>query len=83
MNRDDIRKVLFEELGRLAPEADLASLAPNAPIRDELDLDSYDFGRLVTAVDERLGIEIPEGDYAWVETLDGWYRYLEEKLAKV
>jgi len=83
VNRDDLRKVLFEELRRLAPEADLASLAPKALIRDELDLDSYDFGRLITAVDQRLGIEIPEGDYARVETLDGWYRYLEEKRAKV
>ena len=77
MNREDVRKVLFEELGRLAPEADLASLSPTARLRDELDLDSYDFGRLIAAVDQRLGVNIPEADYARVETLDGWYRYLK------
>ncbi len=77
MTRDELRTVILEELGRLAPEADLASLPPAARIREELDLDSFDFARFVTALDERLGVAIPEEDYARLETLDRCLDYLE------
>ena len=43
MNRDAVREVVFEELARLAPEADLQALPPGARLREELDIDSFDF----------------------------------------
>ena len=80
MTRDELRRMVLEELARLAPEADLASLPPQARLREELDIDSFDFVRLVTALDERLGIEVPEVDYRKLETLDGCLDYLAGAL---
>ena len=76
MTRDELRDVVLEELGRLAPEADLAASSPATRLREDLDLDSFDFVRFVTALDERLGIEVPEADYARLQTLDGCLSYL-------
>jgi acyl carrier protein len=81
VTREDLRRVVQQELGRLAPEADLASVPPKARLREELDLDSFDFARFVTAIDERLGVQIKEADYARLETLDGCLDYLEARLA--
>jgi acyl carrier protein len=73
---DDIRKVVQEELGNIAPEADLASLDPAADLRDALDVDSMDFLNFITAIHHRLGIDIPEIDYPKLGTLSGAVAYL-------
>jgi acyl carrier protein len=76
MSDTDIRKVVQEELGNIAPEADLANLDPGADLREALDIDSMDFLNFITAIHHRLGIDIPEIDYPKLGTLDGAVAYL-------
>ena len=80
MTRDDVAAMLIDELGRIAPETDASRLDPNAELRDELDIDSMDFLNLVTALAERLMIEIPETDYPKLATLGHATDYLVQKL---
>ena len=82
MTRDAIRSALIEELRQLAPELDPDVLAPATRLREELDLDSFDFLRLVVALDHRLGVQIPETDYAQLETLGGCVDYLSARLGE-
>jgi acyl carrier protein len=79
MKPDDIKQLLFEELGNLAPEADPGTVPPDADLREALDLDSMDFLNLVIALHKRLGIDIPEGDYAELRTIDDAVAYLATK----
>ena len=80
LTRDALRAVLVEELQRLAPELDPASLTPATRLREELDLDSFDFTRLVTALHARLGVDVPEADYRQLETLGGCLDYFAPRL---
>jgi acyl carrier protein len=80
MNEADIRTVLQEELGNIAPEMDLQALDPAADLREALDIDSMDFLNFVIAVHGRLGVDIPELDYPKLVTLDGAVGYLAAKL---
>ena len=59
----DSHTAVIASLAVIAPETDFDSLAPDADLRDELDLDSMDFLNFVTGVYERTGIEVPERDY--------------------
>jgi acyl carrier protein len=77
---DEIRRQLAAMLGTIAPEVDLATVRPDLDLREELDIDSMDFLRLVIQVHERLGVEIPEADYARVRSLDGLVGYLAARL---
>jgi acyl carrier protein len=79
--RDEIRRQLEAILGTIAPEVDLGTVRPDVDLREELDIDSMDFLRLVIQVHERLGVEIPEADYARVRSLDGLVSYLAARLA--
>jgi acyl carrier protein len=63
-------------LGRLAPEADLGSLAPDDDLQETLDLDSMDFLSFVIGVKEATGVEVPERDYPQVATLAGCIDYV-------
>ena len=80
MNEADIRTVLQEELGNIAPEMDLQKLDPAADLREALDIDSMDFLNFIIAVHHRLGVDIPELDYPELVTLDGAATYLMSKL---
>jgi acyl carrier protein len=76
----DIRAVVQEELGNIAPEMDVGSIDPAADLREALDIDSMDFLNFVTAMHRRLGVDVPETDYPKLATLNGAVAYLETRL---
>jgi acyl carrier protein len=81
MSDTDIRKVVQEELGNIAPEIDFASVDPTADLREAIDIDSMDFLNFVTAIHRRLGLDIPEVDYPKLATLQSAIAYIQSKLA--
>jgi acyl carrier protein len=76
MRPDEIKAVLLQEIGNIAPEADLSALDPAADFREELDIDSIGFLNLVIALAERLKVPIPEKDYGRLRTLESMIGYL-------
>lgn len=76
MTREQIQAVLLEEIGNIAPEADLTALDPEADLRETLDIDSIGFLNLLIALGARLGIQVPEKDYAKLATLRLAVEYL-------
>jgi acyl carrier protein len=76
MNSSEAKRLVFDVLSGIAPEADLDALPGNARMRDELDLDSMDFLNFIAALHEQTGIDIPEADYPKLFTLDGAAAYL-------
>jgi acyl carrier protein len=81
MSDTDIRKVVQEELGNIAPEIDFANVDPTTDLREAIDIDSMDFLNFVTAIHRRLGLDIPEVDYPKLTTLQSAIAYIQSKLA--
>ena len=75
MNATDAHALLARLLGRIAPEADLDGVDPDAPFQEALDLDSMDFLNLVSAVEEDTGRSVPERDYPSLSTVSGFITY--------
>ena len=63
MSPDEIREHVVQALHRVAPEADLSGLDPSQNLREALEIDSFDFLNVLIALQEKLGVEIPESDY--------------------
>lgn len=80
MNRDEILTRVLEQLGNVAPDADLRHLAEDKDLREELDLDSLDFLRFVGALHKAIGVSIPEADYRSVCTVKGCVDYLAARV---
>lgn len=80
MNRDELRLVVIEELGSIAPESDPAVIDLKADIREAMDIDSMDFLNFVIALHDRLKIDIPERDYAQLRTIGGAVEYLAKAI---
>lgn len=76
MNQDELRTRIFELLHQVAPEADLNQIGPDESIREALDIDSFDFLKVVVGIHEMFGVDIPESDYRSITTLKGITEYL-------
>ncbi len=82
MNKEELEKIIFQLLKKIAPETNPDQLSPSENIRESLNIDSYDFLQFIVALDEKLKIEIPEEDYGKISTLDTLTDYLMNKQAK-
>ena len=76
MTETEARGLIYEILSGIAPEADPATVAGDADLREALDLDSMDFMNFIVALHERTGIDIPEADYPEFYTFNGVLAYL-------
>lgn len=76
MNNDQARAAVQSALNLIAPDIDLNEVDSGSRLRQDLELDSLDFLRLVEAIDMETGISIPESDYPKVSTVAGLIEYL-------
>lgn len=81
MTPEPLREIVLRELRAIAPEIDYAALDPAADMREALDLDSMDILRFAAALHAKLGVEIPEADYAKLVSLRGCIEYLETRIS--
>lgn len=76
-----VRNQVLSALKSIAPEVEPEQLHGDRSLREEVDLDSMDWLRLIEALHRSLGIAIPETDYQHVDTLDKLVAYLLQKGA--
>jgi acyl carrier protein len=76
VGRPQIRQHVLAILARMAPGVDPALIAEADSLRTVLVADSMDMLNFVTALHDELGVDVPEGDYPLIDTLDGCVDYL-------
>lgn len=81
MNRDEIKDAVLHALTEVAPEADPATLRPDVGLRDQLDIDSMDSLNFVIGIHEQVGVDIPEAEWARLQTLDQVVDYVAAAMA--
>jgi acyl carrier protein len=70
MNKNQsIKDLVCKLILDIAPEADMQNLDPNEELREELDLDSMDFMNLLDSIAKETAVNVPEGDYSKVNSL--------------
>jgi acyl carrier protein len=81
VTRESIRAQLLAALVDVAPDVVPDILVDDRPLREQVDIDSYDLLQFVVQIHERLGVDIPEGDYARIDTIGRLIDYLAQRLA--
>lgn len=79
MDNQELKDLILEELGNIAPEIEADEVPDDEDMRDALELDSMDFLNLIIAVSKRTKIAVPEADYGKVLTLNNMIRYLQKR----
>jgi acyl carrier protein len=80
VTREEIRNVVVAALKGVAPELQPATLDPGESLREQLEIDSFDFLAFVIALDKALAVAIPESDYRKLISLDACVDYLAARL---
>ena len=81
-DRAALRATVLDVLQSIAPEVDPTTISSQRPLRHQVDLDSMDWLNVLVALHERLGVQIPEADYARLHTLDQLLDYLLARLPR-
>jgi acyl carrier protein len=77
MSDEQVRRAVLEALLEVAPDVDASTLDPASAFRDQFDFDSMDYLNFVIALHQRLGVDIPERDYAQLNGVDAAVSYLQ------
>lgn len=75
------RQIVVDAIVDVAPDADPATVEPDEDLWYALELDSMDQLRVMTAIGERLGTEIPESAFASLLSLDDLVTYVATRRA--
>ena len=62
-------------------EVEQDDIAPEANLKETLELDSLDFVDLVVAVESNFGVKLVGEDFVSVKTLQDFYNLIENKLS--
>jgi len=79
-DRAALTQTVFDVLHSIAPEVQTQDLVPARSLRSQIDLDSMDWLNFLIGLHHRLGVDIPETDYAGLVSLDNVLDYLQAKL---
>lgn len=75
---------VFEEVKKLIAEnldvADVESITEGTSITDDLGADSLDVVDLVTAVNDKFSVEIPDDEVENIKTVGDIVKYIEDKI---
>ncbi len=81
MTKEAITDAIISQIQTVAPEIETDDIRPDAHIQRSLEIDSFDFLKILTALKEILGVEVPEADYAQVDTLAKMRDYFAERVS--
>ena len=81
MNDAELISQVVAIIRTVAPEVEEGELVASRPLREQVDLDSMDWLRVIIGVHEKLKVDIPEADYGKLRSLDDWAAYLRPKVA--
>ncbi|MFM8322127.1 MAG: acyl carrier protein [Chloroflexota bacterium] len=78
MNPVDLnyRRIILEQLAKVAPGAPVDRLEDDENIREALDIDSFDSLNFLIALHEKTGVDIKEKDYGKLNTIQEILDYL-------
>jgi len=83
MAPEEIREVIIEILGDIAPDEDLGSLDDAVAFREQMELDSMDFLDIVMELRKRYRVQIPEDEYVQLASMRSTVSYLTPKMSEV
>ena len=79
MTNSNLRDIFIKHLCSIAPDIDIDTIDKTADLRDECDIDSIDFLKLVTALGRELSLPMPEADYDKMRSFDNMVSYLSDQ----
>ncbi len=80
MTRDELQSRIVGYLKRIAPDTEPGAIDVDVDFREALDIDSVDVLRLLTAIHDDLGVNVPDRDQRKVTTVRALTDYVAARV---
>ncbi len=80
MTKEEIKRAIIEQILAVAPDVEEEDIEPDANLQRSLEIDSFDFLKVLTGLNRAMGVEVPESDYGKVDTLEKMAEYFAQRL---
>lgn len=80
MTKEQIKAAIIDQILEIAPDINETDIIADKNIQRSLEIDSFDFLKILTALNEVLEVEVPEADYAKVDTLEHMAEYFVQRM---
>lgn len=75
MTQEQIQKIIIKQILEITPDIEEGDIIADKNLQRSLEIDSFDFLKILMALNDILGVEVPEKDYAKVDTLEHMTQY--------
>ncbi len=80
MTKEELQNMIIHAILEIAPDVEEDEIELSANIQRSLEIDSFDFLKILTAMNEKTGVEVPEADYAKVGSVEEMTSYIIDNL---
>jgi acyl carrier protein len=70
MNKDEVIAELAKIFYQITPEIEFKKINPTIPLRDQVEIDSLDFYRILAEVKKNLNVFVPDSKFRDLKSLD-------------
>ncbi len=70
MNKDEVLNELAKIFYQITPEIEFKKINPTMPLRDQVEIDSLDFYRILTEIQKKLNVYVPDSKFRELKSLD-------------
>lgn len=81
MTKEEIKAAIISQILEVAPDIEEGDIVFDKNIQRSLEIDSFDFLTILTALNEQLDVEVPEADYSKVDTVEHMTDYFALRLS--
>lgn len=80
MTKEELQSEIIKAILEIAPDVEADEIEVGENIQRSLEIDSFDFLKILTAMHEKTGVEVPEADYAKVGSVEEMANYFIDNL---
>lgn len=80
MTDDELKSIIIEQILYIAPDIGEDEIDIDESIQRSLEIDSFDFLKILTAMHDKIGISVPEEDYSKVTSVKDMAEYFLKRL---
>lgn len=71
--------LIEKKFGEIAPEIDFEAIDLHRPLRDQIEIDSYDFYRIIVKIAQSTGVNIPDSRIPQLANLEELIHYISDE----
>lgn len=82
MTNQETKAIISKIFHSIAPEINFSEIDTARPLRDQVEIDSFDFYRIIVQIDQQTGVNIPDSKIAEFANLDELIKYVSEQPSR-